>query len=751
MLNTAPRNVLPARWRYPLAVATVTAAVAMRFIFPDIFRGASFILLWPAVIISTWYGGFGPGVFASLLASLASIFIIRPTLNPPPEDNVVFIQLSLFILITIAISWFYGVRKKVDDVTYQQQEWLRITLTSIGDGVIATDVKGNIVFMNPVASKLSGWTVEDAMGQKVDTVFTIVNEVTHQPVSIPLIEALEKGVVVGLANHTLLISKDGTERPILDSGAPIRNEDDEMIGGVLVFRDGSAQREADRIQATLELVLAGIDEGFIIFDNRWRFTYANRRAGEMGLEARGRSRDDMLVMTLEEAFPELIGTHLYNEIKAAGVDKISRKFDAYIEPYDHWYEYRIYPTQSGLGIFVLDITERKAIEQKITLLQQLTAALTAAATTREIAEIVADKGFKLLGAHMGSINLLRDDNVFEIIGRRGIPKEMLLDPPINFKLNDDVPLAEAVRARQPIFIQNAEEYRQRYPKVYETFHELSHTEAMIALPMIVNEDIIGGISMSFPKALKITEQEREFMQTLGLQAAQALKRALLNERTQEMAAIQERQRLAQDLHDSVSQALFSATTIAQAVPLTWQKNPQKAMEQLQQVVQINRAAMGEMRILLLELRPQAIIKTPLNNLLQHLIDAAKGRAVIEAELTIEGTEYELTEDVHVALYRIAQESVNNILKHSHATAFSILLAYQPDQVTLRVQDNGQGFDVSQKTGGMGLNNLRERSEAIGAALTLTSRPDTGTTVEVVWTNPSAGGENTPPEGINLGD
>jgi signal transduction histidine kinase len=279
--------------------------------------------------------------------------------------------------------------------------------------------------------------------------------------------------------------------------------------------------------------------------------------------------------------------------------------------------------------------------------------------------------------------------------------------------------------------------------VYETFHPLSHTEAMIALPMIVNEDIIGGIAMSFPKALKMTEPEREFMQTLAQQAAQALKRALLSERTQEMVAIQERQRLAQDLHDSVSQALFSATTIAQAVPLTWEKNPEKAMEQLKQVVQINRAAMGEMRILLLELRPQAIIKTPLNNLLQHLIDAAKGRAIIEGILDVEGTEFEVPPDIHVALYRLAQESVNNILKHSQAKAFTNTLRYETNRVTLQIQDDGVGFDPTQSTPGMGLNNLRERAEEIEAKLDIISAPEKGTTIRVVWNNPLGDGETAP--------
>ncbi|MBZ0296332.1 MAG: PAS domain-containing protein [Anaerolineae bacterium] len=738
MLNNLPYNPLPVKWRYPLAFACIAIAVIVRFSFPNIFRGASFILFWPAVIISTWYGGFGPGVFASLLAALASIFLIRPTLNPQLDNNVIFVQLTLFVLMTVAISWFYGVRKKVDELTYRQQEWLRITLTSIGDGVIATDPKGRIVFMNPVAAEMTGWKVEEALGKKIQDVFYIINEITHQPVRIPIMEALEYGAVVGLANHTILISKDGTRRPIMDSGAPIRDADHEMIGAVLVFRDGTPQRDAARVQETLELVMAGIDEGFVIFDNEGHFTYANPRASQMGLEARAGSRERLL--KLDEAFPQIIGTRLHDEIQQAAADKTNHSFEEYVESKDSWYEYRIYPTRSGLGIFVLDITERKNIEQKIALLQQLTTALTAAVSTREIAEIVADQGFRLLGAHMGSINLLRDDNVFEIIGRRGIPKELLVDPPVQFKLSDAVPLADAVRGRQPIFIQNAEEYKERYPKVYETFHPISRTEAMIALPMIVNEDIIGGIAMSFPKVLRLTAQERQFMQTLGQQAAQALKRALLSERTQEMAAIQERQRLAQDLHDSVSQALFSATTIAQAVPLTWQKNPEKAMEQLRQVVQINRAAMGEMRILLLELRPQAIIKTPLNNLLQHLIDAAKGRAMIDADLKMQGKEFELPSETHVALYRLAQESVNNILKHSHATEFTIDLRYGNDHVMLEVRDNGVGFDTTQVTGGMGLSNLRERAEDINAQLDITSAPGKGTTIRVNWSGEPGNGE-----------
>ena len=129
---------------------------------------------------------------------------------------------------------------------HEQREWLRVTLSSIGDAVITTDVNGRITFMNPVAQAVTGWHLEDATGVALETVFNIVNEETRQTVENPAIKALREGVVVGLANHTLLISKDGTERPIDDSAAPIRNAKGEIAGVVLVFRDITERRLAER-------------------------------------------------------------------------------------------------------------------------------------------------------------------------------------------------------------------------------------------------------------------------------------------------------------------------------------------------------------------------------------------------------------------------------------------------------------------------------------------------------------------------
>ena len=104
----------------------------------------------------------------------------------------------------------------------EQRERLRTTLASIGDAVITTDTEGRVTYLNAVAESLTGWTNAEAVGQPLDAVFRIVNEQTRQPVENPATRALREGVVVGLANHTVLIAKDGTERPIDDSAAPIR-------------------------------------------------------------------------------------------------------------------------------------------------------------------------------------------------------------------------------------------------------------------------------------------------------------------------------------------------------------------------------------------------------------------------------------------------------------------------------------------------------------------------------------------------
>ena len=135
-------------------------------------------------------------------------------------------------------------RKRAEEAERQHREWLRVTLTSIGDAVIATDTAARITFLNPVAAKLTGWTQEEAAGQPIGRVFPVINEKTRQPADDVVARALRDKQVVALANDTALVAKDGREVPVEDSAAPILDADGNIVGVVLVFHDVTAKRQA---------------------------------------------------------------------------------------------------------------------------------------------------------------------------------------------------------------------------------------------------------------------------------------------------------------------------------------------------------------------------------------------------------------------------------------------------------------------------------------------------------------------------
>jgi signal transduction histidine kinase/streptogramin lyase len=216
----------------------------------------------------------------------------------------------------------------------------------------------------------------------------------------------------------------------------------------------------------------------------------------------------------------------------------------------------------------------------------------------------------------------------------------------------------------------------------------------------------------------------------------------LSEKAQELAVMEERQRLARDLHDAVSQTLFSASLIAEALPEIWQSSPDEGLEFLGKLQQLSRGALAEMRALLMELRPAALAEASMTDLLRQLGEAASGREGIPVRVTVdEGCTKQLSKvpaEVRITLYRIAQEALNNVVKHAQASQVDVGLdcTSSPERVRaeLRVRDDGLGFDpatVSQDRLGLGI--MQERAEAIGAWIEIESEPGRGAQVKVVWT------------------
>ena len=229
---------------------------------------------------------------------------------------------------------------------------------------------------------------------------------------------------------------------------------------------------------------------------------------------------------------------------------------------------------------------------------------------------------------------------------------------------------------------------------------------------------------------KTNEQlQSEMDQRVRVEEALALKAA-------EEAVVAERNRLARDLHDAVTQTLFSASLLAEVLPDLFRLQPAVGEKRLEELRQLTRGALAEMRTLLVELRPSALTDIPLPDLLRQLGDATIGRARLPVQVIVDG-EADLPADVQVALYRIAQEALNNVVKYARASSANINLRLSGASVRLSVIDNGVGFDPDNiAPNHFGLRIMRERAEAVGARLSVYSEPGQGTQITVTWSGRS---------------
>ncbi len=252
------------------------------------------------------------------------------------------------------------------------------------------------------------------------------------------------------------------------------------------------------------------------------------------------------------------------------------------------------------------------------------------------------------------------------------------------------------------------------------------------VPLAIKGRIIGALGVAHAERNYFTAHHADLALTMANQAAITMVNAELYEQARTLAALEERQRLARNLHDAVNQSLFSAGLIAEVLPRLWERNPQEGLRSLEDLRRLTRGAQADMRLLLAELRPSTLTDAELSDLLRLLGNALAGRTNIPFSVTVVG-KGKLPADVQVALYRLCQESLSNIAKHAGASQVGIQLQYEAGAVELRIRDDGRGFDPDQTPPGhYGLSMMRERAAAIGAALSITSRPGHGTEIVICW-------------------
>ncbi len=731
---STPVGSRPAWQRYGFAALVVALALLISLAFRRVFEPSPSLLFYGAIALAASFGGLGPALLASGLSLLGvhQFFLLPGEFWRYEMTDV--IRLGVFVLVAFVVSNLHH----RDLLNQREHEAFQVTLSSIGDAVIATDTQGQVVFLNEIAEQLTGWDEAAAVGKPVSEIFHIVNEDSGAPVENPIHRVLKEKRIVGLANHTVLIARDGTRRPISDSGSPIQNQRGQTLGAVLVFRDVTAERRAElalresearfRLMADTAPVmiwLSGPDKLCTYFNQPWLDFTGRTMEQEMGngwTENIHPDDRDYCLSTYENAFDQRetfsiiyrLRRHdgVYRWVLNNGRPRIGSGGDF-----------------SGYSSSTVDITERKLADDRLAMLHELTVALSGAATPEEVADVIVTNALAAVGGSIGLVVLLDAvQNEVYILRTRGAPEEINQSFE-RMSLQDRLPVTDAIRQTEPVWIESSEEYQRRYPDITSILMQTG-AQAAAAIPLIVNDLAIGAMGISFSEQKALTTEDREFLNALAQVCAQALNRAQLSNHAVELAANEERQRLARDLHDSISQTLFTVSTIAQTLPRLWERKPETIEGHLNTLSTLSRSAHAEMRVLLMELRPEQRLKMSLADQVRQLAEALPGRKSVGVTLTIElQADSSPPPPVQEAFYRITQEALNNVVKHSEAGHVTIELRGNGEQVTLVVRDDGEGFDTGAETSGIGMSSMREQA---GADLRVTSQPGSGTEITLVW-------------------
>lgn len=262
--------------------------------------------------------------------------------------------------------------------------------------------------------------------------------------------------------------------------------------------------------------------------------------------------------------------------------------------------------------------------------------------------------------------------------------------------------------------------------------QLPETRSELVIPLRAGDNLIGTLDLQRAEKDAFTPEEVLVLQSLGDQIAVAIENARLYERSRALAVVEERNRLARELHDSVTQSLYGLVAFAGAgQEVIGAGDGKRAREYLTRIEDAAQKALKEMRLLLYELRPPMLEKEGLVGALQQRLNAVESRAGLQVRLVVDG-EIDLPASVEDGLYRIAQEALNNALQHAAATSVTVRLQRDAEGLELEVEDDGVGFEVAAAAdrGGLGLASMRERAQALGSQLDIRSQPGAGTTVKV---------------------
>ncbi len=638
-------------------------------------------------------------------------------------------------------------RKRAEEGLRRNQEWLRVTLTSIGDAVIATDTAGRITFLNPVAVTLTGWQAKEAVGQPVQGVFRIINEKTHEQVEDLIARVLNEKCVVGLANDTALVTKDGREVPIEDSAAPILDADGEVAGVVLVFHDVTAKRRA---QAELREAHGRAS---------WLARFPEENPNPvMQVSANGS------VLYCNPAVAKLhrwecnVGQPLHHRllplVSRAMAEGKETQQDLQIDERFYFVWVSPFPEEGYANVYGREITERKRAEE----------ALHASEEMLNRAEEIG---------HLGSwqLDLVHNrlswsDEVYRIFGLKPQEFEATYEAFLQYVHPADRAAVDAAysgslrEGRDTYEIEHrvirkstgevrvvhekGEHFRDASDRVVRSVgmvHDITERKQMEeelrrsrdGLELRVQERTEELTAMNEKLQTQIKECQRMDLELRKSEGhLRQLSSALLN------AQEKERKRVAQEIHDSIGASLAATKYKVEATLIHVGDTDSRTTEALKSIIPILQGTIDEARRIQMALRPSILDDLGILATIGWFCrqyESTYSTIHVKQEINIE--EHEMSDSLKTVIFRVLQEAMNNIAKHGKANQVLLALRKTDRAIHLVVRDNGHGFMVEdilsrkKSSRGLGLDSMRERTELAGGSFTIEST-DSGTLIQASW-------------------
>jgi PAS domain S-box-containing protein len=645
------------------------------------------------------------------------------TVSPMLEDSVVWVARDV------------TGRKRDEEALARSESRLRQIIETEPECVKVLGMDGSLLEMNSAGlAMIEADSLEQVRGKSVYS--HIAPE--HRASFVALTERVLRG-----GSGTLefeLIGLKGTRRWLDTHAVPLRVAGDEISGLLAITRDITERKEAEQALRQSErlyrVVIEQATENIFLIDVETRRIVESNRAFR---ESLGYSEEELHRMTLydvvsadRESVDANIRQVLEQRDPSVGERKYLRK-DGSLMEVEVSASVILRDGRRTLVAVAHDVTERarmqRLLEERVSTLSGIAASLTLDLPVENTLDVLARSVVGASTAVACAVALLDEETgALRMEGFFGLPAEYRAGMEASWKTGVESPTMRAVSTGEPVIIRGIRQFilnDERYASVHHLVREATW-DIIYIVPLISRGRALGAINLGYLPEQEPEENEKVFLKAVADQAAVAVENARLFTEARGKAALEERQRLARELHDSVSQALYGIALGAEtARELLRGGDPERARDPLDYTISLAEAGMTEMRALIFELRPESLETEGLVVALEKQAAAIQARHGIKVKASL-CSEPVAPFDVKEALYRVAQEALHNVVKHAQADNVEIEMGCLPDRIEFEISDDGVGFDArSDFPGHLGLRSMRERTAKVGGALQVDSSPGCG--------------------------